>query len=121
VVLIKIIKNDNIEVHLKEIRFFRTETNRVPYLNWLNSLDVTTRARVSAFVYQLSLGGSKRNLKHLSQGVYELKINFGPGYRIYYMVLNWKVILLLLGGDKRTQRQDIQRALTYRRSYNAQK
>ena len=106
---------------MKEIRFYRSETNRVPYLEWLNTLDMTTRARVSVYVFQLSLGGSKKNLKHLTQGVYEVKINFGPGYRVYFMVLDWKIILLLLGGNKRSQRQDIQRALNYRRTYYAQK
>ena len=73
---------------MKEIRFYRSETNRVPYLEWVNTLDMTTRARVSAYVFQLSLGGSKKNLKHLTQGVYEVKINFGPGYRVYFMVLD---------------------------------
>ena len=81
------------------------------YLDWINSLkDRVGRARIQVRVDRLIHGnpGDHRNLTH---GVSELKINVGPGYRVYYTERNGELIILLAGGDKSTQQQDIKAAI----------
>jgi putative addiction module killer protein len=80
------------------------------YRNWINELkDRTSRARIQMHVDRLAHGnpGQHRNLTH---GISELKIDVGPGYRVYYTERNGELIILLAGGDKSTQRQDIKTA-----------
>lgn len=81
------------------------------YLDWIDGLkDVKGRARILMRVDRLIHGnpGSHRNLKH---GVSELKVDYGPGYRIYYAKREERLLLLLTGGDKSTQARDIVRAI----------
>ena len=81
------------------------------YLDWINSLkDRVGRARIQVRVDRLVHGnpGDHRNLTH---GVSELKIDVGPGYRVYYTERNGELIVLLAGGDKSTQQQDIKAAI----------
>ncbi|OWT71629.1 MULTISPECIES: type II toxin-antitoxin system RelE/ParE family toxin [unclassified Achromobacter] len=75
-----------------------------------NLKDVAGRARIQARIRRLAEGnpGSHRNLKH---GVTELKIDVGPGYRVYYTLRqDGSIVILLAGGDKSTQNSDIERA-----------
>jgi putative addiction module killer protein len=88
----------------------RVEQTEV-YRDWINALkDRAGRARIQVRVDRLVHGnpGSHRNL---TDGVSELKIDFGPGYRVYYTRRGDRLLLLLVGGDKSTQRQDIERAI----------
>ena len=81
------------------------------YLDWINALkDRVGRARIQVRVDRLVHGnpGDHRNLTH---GVSELKIDVGPGYRVYYTERNGELIVLLAGGDKSTQQQDIKAAI----------
>lgn len=81
------------------------------YLEWINSLrDRAGRARIQVRVDRLVHGnpGKHRNLK---AGVSELKIDAGPGYRVYYTERERELIILLAGGDKSTQQQDIALAI----------
>ncbi len=81
------------------------------YRGWLEGLkDLRGRARILMRVDRLIHGnpGSHRNL---TEGVSELKIDTGPGYRVYYKQFGDRLLLLLIGGDKSTQRKDIARAL----------
>lgn len=81
------------------------------YLDWINSLkDRVGRARIQVRVDRLVHGnpGDHRNLTH---SVSELKIDVGPGYRVYYTERNGELIILLAGGDKSTQQQDIKAAI----------
>lgn len=78
--------------------------------DWIDGLkDLAGRARVLMRVDRLIHGnpGSHRNLPH---GISELKIDFGPGYRVYYTRRGERLLLLLIGGDKSTQAGDIARA-----------
>jgi putative addiction module killer protein len=78
---------------------------------WLRSLrDRQAKARVEVRIRRLSLDnpGQYRSLKN---GINELKIDYGPGYRVYYTFRNQTLVLLLCGGDKSTQDQDIKSAL----------
>lgn len=78
---------------------------------WFGSLiDRTTRARVVFAIEKIKLDNFG-NTKHLTEGLFEIKVNFGPGYRIYYCRKGEAIIILLIGGDKSSQRKDIDKAL----------
>ena len=81
------------------------------YLDWINSLrDRTARARIQMRVDRL-VHGNPGQYRSLTAGVRELKIDVGPGYRVYFVERRGEVIILLAGGDKSTQQQDIVTAL----------
>lgn len=81
--------------------------------DWLASLeDLKARARIAARLDRLSLGNFGDS-KALREGVSELRIDWGPGYRVYYAMLGRTCVLLLCGGDKRRQAPDIKRAIEY--------
>ena len=78
---------------------------------WLDGLaDVRARARVQARVERLA-AGNPGDVKPVGQGVSELRIDYGPGYRVYFIRKGKKVIVLLAGGDKTTQAADVKTAL----------
>ena len=82
------------------------------YLDWINSLkDLTARARIQVRVDRLAHGNPGKH-RVLTDGVCELKIDFGPGYRVYYTERAGALIVLLAGGDKSTQAWDIKTAMT---------
>jgi putative addiction module killer protein len=81
------------------------------YRDWINSLrDIAGRARIQVRVDRLVHGNPGKH-RALTEGVCELKIDFGPGYRVYYTERGGDLIVLLAGGDKSTQAQDIKTAL----------
>lgn len=85
------------------------------YREWINALrDRVARARIQVRVDRLAHGnpGEHRSLVH---GVSELKIDFGPGYRVYYTKRSGILIILLAGGDKSSQQKDIETALALAR------
>ena len=87
------------------------------YHEWINGLkDRIGRARIQVRVDRLVHGnpGSHRNL---TDGVAELKIDFGPGYRVYYTQRGTRLILLLAGGEKSTQQSDIKLAIHLARNF----
>ena len=89
----------------------RVETTEV-YRDWINSLkDRVGRARIQVRVDRLVHGnpGQHRVLTH---GVFELKIDFGPGYRVYYTERKGVLVVLLAGGDKSSQQKDIELAIS---------
>ena len=103
-----------------ELQRYRTAAGRVPFSEWLGALDVSTAARVSSYVDRMkagNFGGSKP----VGQGVSELKIDFGPGYRVYYILDGGTVVILLCGGDKGSQRTDIRRAQGFAADYRRRK
>jgi putative addiction module killer protein len=88
----------------------RVETTEV-YRDWINSLrDRAARARVQVRVDRLAHGNPGQH-RALTGGVSELKIDFGPGYRVYYTERKGVLIVLLAGGDKASQQKDIEMAL----------
>jgi putative addiction module killer protein len=81
------------------------------YLDWINSLkDLVGRARIQVRVDRLVHGNPGKH-RVLTNGVCELKMDFGPGYRVYYTERAGSLIILLAGGDKTTQAQDIKTAI----------
>ena len=77
------------------------------FTDWLDGLrDLYGRARIQARIERLAEGNPGKH-RYLGRGVSELKIDAGPGYRVYYTQRNGVLILLLCGGDKSTQRADV--------------
>ncbi|MBF0557282.1 MAG: type II toxin-antitoxin system RelE/ParE family toxin [Nitrospirae bacterium] len=86
------------------------------YAQWLDSLkDIQARARILSRVERLA-GGNAGDVKAVGEGVSELRIDYGPGYRVYYTVRKQSIIILLAGGDKRSQPTDIKTALRLARN-----
>ena len=86
------------------------------FAQWLDGLrDIRARARVQARIERLIMG-NLGDAKAVGEGVWELRIDFGPGYRVYFKRRGRDLILLLAGGDKSTQARDIQRALRMARA-----
>ena len=81
------------------------------YRDWINGLrDQLARARIQVRVDRL-VHGNRGSHRALREGVSELKIDIGPGYRVYFTERDRELIILLAGGDKSTQRRDIERAI----------
>jgi len=96
-----------------EIRRYLTRDGKDVYLEWQRSLrDTKARIAIDRRVNRIELGNFGDH-KFCRDGVWELRIDLGPGYRIYYAVTGTQVVLLLCGGDKRTQDVDIDRACDY--------
>jgi putative addiction module killer protein len=102
-----------------EIRRYTTTKGRDVVGEWLLGLgDAGTRAKIALRIDRLELG-SFGDCKPLRQGVWELRIDHGPGYRLYYGMIGKQCVLLLGGGDKRKQSADITRAVGYFKEYKA--
>ena len=86
------------------------------FAKWLDGLrDLQARARVQARIERLA-GGNPGDVAPVGEGVSELRINYGPGYRVYFKQRGRELIILLAGGDKRTQARDIKVALSLARN-----
>ena len=86
------------------------------YAKWLDSLrDARARARVLVRVERLA-AGNPGDVRPVGEGVSELRIDYGPGYRVYFNKHGRMIVVLLAGGDKRTQRDDIKTALRLARN-----
>lgn len=89
------------------LEIFRSET----FDRWLRELrDIRAQARIEARILRLSRG-NPGDVKPVGSGVSEMRIDYGPGYRVYFTRRGPLVVLLLCAGDKRTQDADIQRAI----------
>ena len=99
-----------------DVREYLTAAGKNPYREWLDTLDVTLRARVQARVLRFSTGNLGDH-KSVGGGVWEARVVFGPGYRIYFAKDGLRLVLLLLGGDKSTQSADIARAQELWKAY----
>lgn len=86
------------------------------FARWLDGLrDIRARARVQARIERLS-AGHEEDVKSVGEGVLELRIDYGPGYRVYFIKRGQNVVILLEGGDKRTLAADIKTALRLARN-----
>ena len=101
----------------KKLKIYDTAEVTRPYSEWLTKLrDVSAVARIRARIDRIE-EGNLGQYKALGTGLFELKFDFGPGYRIYFAVDGDVVILLLSGGDKGSQRRDIEKARKYWTDY----
>lgn len=87
------------------------------FARWFERLrDRTARTRIQARIRRLSLG-NPGDVSPIGEGVSEMRIDYGPGYRVYFVQRGAALIILLAGGDKRTQQQDIATALRLARDF----
>ena len=98
------------------VREFVASDGSSPYRRWLGGLDVPIRARIQARVLRFE-GGNLGDHKSLGVGLSEARLDFGPGYRIYFSLRDATFILLLAGGDKGSQSRDIRRARQHLTDY----
>jgi len=98
------------------VREYLTNRGASPFREWLDGLDVTVRARIQARVFRFE-SGNLGDYKSVGDGVLESRLDFGPGYRLYFGMDEGDLVLLLIGGTKRTQRRDIFQAREYWADY----
>jgi len=97
------------------LEVFRTKE----FVNWLRRLrDIDARARINLRIDRIVLTGNLGDTRPVGDGVSELRIDYGPGYRIYFTKQDAVVILLLIGGNKSTQQRDIERAKELFKAYS---
>ena len=97
----------------RQIEEYITAEGRVPFSQWLKSLnDRKTRARIRVRLDRLSMG-NLGDCRSLGGSLYELRLNYGPGYRVYFGEVGERVILLLAGGTKKSQQRDIVQARNF--------
>ncbi len=84
----------------------KTET----FTNWINGLsDIRARARILIRIKRLA-AGNPGDVKPVGESISEMRIDYGPGYRVYYKKTGQTIVVILAGGDKRTQKKDIKKA-----------
>lgn len=97
----------------RRVDYYSTLSGKQPAREWLLGVkDVLTQAVLFKRIRQAGKGNFGKT-RHVGDGVSELKINFGPGYRIYYGIYRDELILILMGGNKSTQQKDIRKARAY--------
>jgi putative addiction module killer protein len=100
-----------------EIRYYiEAQSERSPFEEWFDRLDAQTAERVDRYIRRLE-SGNFAAIKLLREGVYELRMDFGPGYRVYFGREGRSIIILLGGGSKRRQNADIGAAVTRWKRY----
>lgn len=93
---------------------YKTSSGKEPFTEWRKELEVPTQAIVAGRLARVrgnNLGACKP-LKGY-HGLYEIVIDYGPGYRIYYYMENLSIFIILLGGEKKSQKRDIEKAYSY--------
>jgi putative addiction module killer protein len=102
----------------KEVRIYASPDGIEPYVQWEKKLrDRAARARIRARIARLRLGNFG-DTKRVGE-VFELRVHLGPGYRVYYGREGDAIVILLCGGDKRSQARDIERAEAYWRDHRS--
>ena len=99
------------------VQIFKTAQGRLPFRQWLDNLsDLKARVAIELRIERLGLGNFGQ-CKSLGGGLFELKIDIGPGYRVYFGKVGKAIVLLLCAGDKKSQPKDIAKAREYLESY----
>ncbi len=107
------------EVNQKTLLTYQMADGRVPFNEWLEGLrDLQARTIIRVRLNRVRLG-LLGDCKSVGEGVFELRIFFGPGYRVYFAQEGSQIILLLCGGDKSSQRKDREKAIEYWRDYQS--
>ncbi len=104
-----------------DVREYRKANGRTPFTSWMDGLDDRqARARIAVRILRLR-AGLRGDWKPVGSGVFELRIDHGPGYRIYCAEDGSAIVLLLCAGDKRTQARDIEVAHEYWKDYQGRR
>ncbi len=103
----------------KDLELYATPNGRTPFTEWLEALkDIKARAKIRVRLDRLRVG-NLGDCQPVEEGVSELRIDFGPGYRVYFGQEEAKKVILLWGGDKSTQKADIKKARAYWADYKS--
>jgi putative addiction module killer protein len=105
----------------KQILYYLMADGRSPFLRWREAItDKATRARIDARIRRVSTG-NLGDCQPVGEGVFELRVHFGAGYRVYFANDGEEIVLLLVGGSKATQDKDIKNAKEYWADYGRRK
>ncbi|HEU63865.1 MAG: hypothetical protein KR126chlam4_00805 [Candidatus Anoxychlamydiales bacterium] len=101
-----------------DIQIYETDNGKLPYLQWESKLNRKARAVITARLVRIRMGnfGDCKSIQGV-KGIYELRIHFESGYRIYFGKYKNEIVLLLLGGGKGSQKRDILKANQYWQNY----
>ncbi len=105
---------------MMEVREYLDASGRSPFAAWSDGLNPEAAAKIAAALARLQLGNFS-SAKGVGAGVYEYRINFGPGYRIYFGKDGGLLVILVGGGTKKRQREDIAAALARWQDYKRRK
>lgn len=96
-----------------EIEIYETKDGKIPFESWLTEMtDLLARQKIRVRLHRLSLGNAG-DCESVGDKVHELRIDYGPGYRVYFAKVDQRKILILWAGTKRFQQRDIDRAKSY--------
>ena len=99
-----------------ELRYYAASGGHQPFAEWFADLDPVARAKVARALVRMEQGNLS-NVKSIGEGVLEYRIDFGPGYRVYFGRDGEVLVVLLTGGTKKRQQRDIETAKEYWRDY----
>jgi len=103
----------------RKIELFVAANGKAPFEEWMRTLrDKASKARIFSRIDRLRLGNFG-DCKGVGEGVFELRIHLGPGFRVYFGTIGTELVLLLCGGDKSSQPRDIANAINYWKEYKA--
>jgi putative addiction module killer protein len=105
---------------LIDIREYNHQSGRSPYADWFNRLNAQAAAKVATALTRLGQGNFS-NVKGAGSGVFECRIDFGPGYRVYFGKDGERLVILLGGGAKKGQQRDIETAINRWQDYKRRK
>lgn len=100
-----------------ETTLYNTSNGKEPYTEWLESLDKAVSARIDARITRIEESGNFGVCEPIGEGVFELKFDFGPGYRVYFGYKSETCLILLCGGYKKGQQKNIDKAIEYWHDY----
>lgn len=103
-----------------EVLQYETEAGESPFAAWFEGLEARAAAKVRTALARIETGNFG-DVKPVGEGVSERRIDFGPGYRVYFGQDGQKLVILLVGGTKKRQRRDIDQAKTYWHDYKQRK
>lgn len=104
------------EVVERVVEFYEDRRGRFPFVEWLESLDMKTQARIRHRLTRVE-EGNLGDCFPVGEGVLELRFFFGPGYRVYFGEAGKSLVLVILGGDKKSQGKNIQKAKEHWKNY----
>jgi putative addiction module killer protein len=99
-----------------EIRYYVAADGRQPFAEWFVDLEPVTRAKIARAIARMEQGNLS-NVRPVGSGVLEYRIDFGPGYRVYFGRDGETLVILLIGGSKKRQQRDIEAALACWQDY----
>ena len=105
---------------MPEIRYYVAAGGQEPFADWFADLESVARAKVTRALVRLEQGNFS-NVKSVGEGVLEFRINFGPGYRVYFGRDGETLVILLTGGTKKRQQRDIDAARAHWQEYKQSK